>query len=110
MMEVEAGREKDRESASLKVSVSREMQIDRLRACQTGRASALCLQAGELTSSEITFFTCKMRICILTSCGMRITLKNARNIHGGNGSCHKKEQLGKGFTWRCYMKFPQVPI
>lgn len=31
MIKVEVGREKDRESASLKVNVSREMQIDRLR-------------------------------------------------------------------------------
>ena len=74
------------------------------------KASDLCLWAGELTSSGMTFFTYKMKICVLTSYGVRITLKNARSIHEGDGSCHKKEQLGKDFTWLFYMKLPQVPI
>lgn len=48
----------------------REVQVHQWTKLVSDRkASALCLWAGELTSSGITFFTCRMKIIILTSRG-----------------------------------------
>lgn len=46
MMKVEAGREKDWESASLKVSVSREMQIDRQTKSMSDRKGISPVSSG----------------------------------------------------------------
>ena len=71
MIRVEGrGEKKDWENASLKFSLRREVQVHQWTNLVSDRqASALCLWAGELTSSGIPFFTCKMRIIILTSRG-----------------------------------------